>query len=138
MSGIHVVRREKDFSDILVWSASTVGFDVAQETFTIYGSPETRVTFTSKKDIGKSIARLAFLSMSPSASSVPSHVRICGTAASAKDIAEAITDEVPSKQIKIVGLKVEEEKLKLKEGYLSGEIVVPAMHIRYGPLSITY
>ena len=68
---------------------STVGIDIANNEFTAYGSPAQRVTFTSLRDIGRAVARLAILAAAD-AGSVPDDVRIAGGTVTFEDVRDIV------------------------------------------------
>jgi len=108
------------------------GFDIGNKIFTAVGSPTARVAFTSKADIGRTLAQLSILSMSPTtASTVPEHVRICGTLKSMDEIRLAMEKESGAT---INGRTLELGKFKneLKAAFLGGEATLnlsPSQHI---------
>ncbi|EMD41175.1 hypothetical protein CERSUDRAFT_121713 [Gelatoporia subvermispora B] len=68
-----------------------LGFDHRNLTYTCIGPATQRITFTSKEDIGKTLAELALLSLSPpSAERVPDHVRVAGDVKSFEDVRDIV------------------------------------------------
>jgi len=104
----------------------TVGFDFDNHLITVFGSPDSRIAFTGKDDIGRSVAQLSLLSLSPDpkvVASVPEHVRIAGssrTFAEVKHIVESLhRDRTP---IGIESLDLNEQREKLKQDVVSGNL----------------
>lgn len=120
-----------------------VGFDIAARKITTVGPASSRVTFTSKRDIARSVAQLAILAMVSPASlhdSVPSHVHISGCTRSAGDIAQALsealsragsTDAGMETKIEVVQEDLAEARRNLKEAYDTGDVGAPAGYIRF-------
>lgn len=68
-----------------------VGFDIAGNKFVPYGPSSTKVSFTSRSDIGKAVARLALLALDPAtASQVPDQARILGDTGTWEDIRDIV------------------------------------------------
>lgn len=68
-----------------------LGFDTANMTYTVVGSPDTKIALTAKLDIGRALAELSLLSLSPeSASRVPDHVRIAGNNKSYREVRDIV------------------------------------------------
>lgn len=97
---------------------STVGFDIANNEFTAYGSPSQRVTFTSLRDIGRAVARLAILATDSDQSvarSVPDDVRIAGgtvTFEDVRDIAAQVRGVAPAR-IRTEDLRTKRQMLRM-------------------------
>ncbi|KAI0324899.1 NAD(P)-binding protein [Cubamyces sp. BRFM 1775] len=68
-----------------------MGVDLARNTYICVGSPGEKFTLTAAADIGRSIARLAILSLDQqTAARVPDDVRITGQAASYEEIRDTV------------------------------------------------
>ncbi|OCH93284.1 NAD(P)-binding protein [Obba rivulosa] len=68
-----------------------LGFDHRKLTYTCIGPPTQRIAFTSKRDIGNTLAELALLSLSPpSATRVPDHVQIAGNVVSFEELRDIV------------------------------------------------
>ncbi|PIL27917.1 hypothetical protein GSI_09952 [Ganoderma sinense ZZ0214-1] len=90
----------------LAMAHPVLGFDIANNEFTAYGSPAQRVSFTSLRDIGRAVARLAILSAAPpahapaparadgstgeAAAAVPDDVRIAGATVTFEDVRDIV------------------------------------------------
>ncbi|KAH8116734.1 NAD-binding protein [Phellopilus nigrolimitatus] len=117
---------------------SRFGNDLETRTITTYGSSSTRVTYTSKEDIGRAVAQLAILAMlSPAAlsDSVPDYVRISGSPRSAVEVAAAFEHEgkrgdSEKSRVEIVEKDLRKEKERLKDECTAGRVGWPAEHIR--------
>ncbi len=104
----------------------TVGFDIANNEFTAYGAPAQRITFTSLRDIGRAVARLAILSTdtdtdtdadAAAAASVPDDVRIAGSTVTfegVRDIVAHVRGVAPAR-IGTEDLRAKREALKLPD-----------------------
>jgi len=70
------------------------GFDHGKNVYTYVGSPDKKIAFTSKADIGRALAELSILALTSSnAVRVPDRLRICGSAISteeARDIVQLV------------------------------------------------
>lgn len=102
-------------------------------TFTSIGSPNNKIAFTGKDDIGRALAQLSILAMSRTARyTVPDHVRIGGTQKSFVDIKkifEALSEE-GDKEIKIKEVGVQEYREEVRKDFLGGN-KDPSKHLRY-------
>ncbi|GBE78915.1 putative pinoresinol-lariciresinol reductase 3 [Sparassis crispa] len=68
-----------------------LGFDHANNLYTFYGSPNQRVSWTSKGDIGRALAELSLVALSPELSTrVPDYVRLSGETINITDIRESV------------------------------------------------
>nr|VWO94474.1 Nucleoside-diphosphate-sugar epimerase [Ganoderma boninense] len=74
----------------LAMAHPVLGFDIANNEFTAYGSPTQRVSFTSLRDIGRAVARLAILSTNTDAACVPDDVRIAGGTVTFEDVRDIV------------------------------------------------
>ncbi|KAI0645564.1 hypothetical protein C8Q79DRAFT_911353 [Trametes meyenii] len=93
--------------------APFLGFDLQNNVFTPYGPASQRFAVTAKADIGRSVARLALLSLDPStAAQVPDEVRIAGSIVSFEEVRDtfARVKGLPKGEIK------EQDLAKIKEG----------------------
>ncbi|KAI0797753.1 hypothetical protein C8Q75DRAFT_17554 [Abortiporus biennis] len=112
------------------------GFDVANKTFHVVGSPDTKISFTSKADIGRTLAELALLAQSPStASTIPDYVRISGDAVSyddVKDIYEKVRKEEGEEDFKITikSERIETFKAQLVKDIQENPNIPPLGHLR--------
>ncbi|KAH9890553.1 NAD-P-binding protein [Cubamyces lactineus] len=80
-----------------------MGFDVEKNAYTCIGPPSQKVTFTSKADIGRALARLSALALEPlTAAKVPDELRIAGTIVSYEDVRDLVSRAkgVPKGEIK--------------------------------------
>ena len=69
----------------------TVGVDIQNNTYTVYGSPAQKLSTTALVDIGRAVGRLAILALDPkTASTVPDEVRISGDIVSYEDIRDTV------------------------------------------------
>ncbi|KAH9890052.1 NAD-P-binding protein [Cubamyces lactineus] len=76
----------------LEFALTVMGIDLEKNAYTCVGSPSQKFTLTAAADIGRSIARLAILSLDPqTASSVPDDVHITGQATSYEEIRDAVS-----------------------------------------------
>lgn len=113
------------------------GFDTANLTYTCLGSPDTKLAFTGTPDIGRAVAVLSLLALSPDSSSrVPDYVRIVGEHLSyreVRDIVQRIRDKAgvePRGEIALKSEDLEEFKKKVREQYLKEPPTLPTAHIR--------
>lgn len=75
----------------IAFLAPFLGFDIAGNKFVPYGPSSTKVSFTSRSDIGKAVARLALLALDPAtASQVPDQARILGDTGTWEDIRDIV------------------------------------------------
>ena len=94
-----------------------MGFDIANNEFTAYGSPAQRVSFTSLRDIGRAVARLAILSTDSDtgvAASVPDDVRIAGGTVTFEDVRDIVAKVrgVAPARIRTEDLRAKKEMLR--------------------------
>ncbi|OCB86111.1 NAD-binding protein [Sanghuangporus baumii] len=119
------------------------GFDISAGKITILGPPSSKITFTSRRDIARSVAQLAILAMVSPASlqdNVPSHVRIAGCTRSVEEIAQALNKSLsqgkkPPETGEGMGVALVQEDISeaiknLKEVYEAGNVGSPASYIR--------
>ncbi|KAI0642076.1 NAD(P)-binding protein [Trametes meyenii] len=100
-------------------SVRFLGIDVANNTYTCYGSPTQRFSATSRADIGRSVARLAIVALDPAtASKVPDELRVAGTTASYEDIRDLIakTKGIPKGEVKSEDLAVLKARIRQDPG----------------------
>ena len=97
-------------------TALSVGCDVENNTFDCIGSPAQRVTFTSRTDIGRALARLSALALEPlTAGKVPDEVRIAGTTVSYEEVRDAVAQEMGLQKGEVRGEDLAEAKARLRE-----------------------
>ncbi|KAL5532534.1 hypothetical protein ACEPAF_4308 [Sanghuangporus sanghuang] len=119
------------------------GFDISARKITILGPPSSKITFTSRRDIARSVAQLAILAMVSPASlqdNVPSHVRIAGCTRSVEEIAQALNKSLsqgkkPPETGEGMGVALVQEDISeaiknLKEVSEAGNVGSPASYIR--------
>ncbi|KAI0696576.1 NAD-P-binding protein [Cerioporus squamosus] len=93
-----------------------IGFDVENNTFTTYGSPSGKVTFTSLPDVGKALAQLAILAIEPATSAkVPDEVRIASNTLSFEDIRDIVARVKGVEKGKIVTEDLDAKREELKK-----------------------
>ncbi|OBZ65444.1 putative pinoresinol-lariciresinol reductase 3 [Grifola frondosa] len=112
------------------------GFDTASNSYTCVGEPTQRITFTAKSDIGRSLAELALIALSPvSSARVRDDLRIAGSVASfadVRDIAERVRAEL---DVGAKGIELKTEDLasfreRTRGHYLADPTISPADHLR--------
>ena len=94
-----------------------MGFDITNNEFTAYGCPSQRISFTSLRDVGRTVARLAMLATDPdpaTAASVPDDVRVAGSTLAFEDVRDIVTRirGVAPAQISIKDLAERKEALR--------------------------
>lgn len=103
-----------------------VGFHFKERRIEAFGSSESKFAFTSKADIGRSLAQLSLLSLSPDpevAATVPLHVRIAGSNPSFTDIKHIIEKAFPDlSPIRVESLDLNEQREVLKQDVISGRL----------------
>ncbi|KAI0373207.1 NAD-P-binding protein [Pilatotrama ljubarskyi] len=80
-----------------------LGIDVKNNVYTCYGSPSQRFTATDRRDIGRSVARLAILALDPAtAHKVLDELRIAGSTVSYEEVRDIVArvKGVPKGEIK--------------------------------------
>lgn len=110
------------------------GIDLDARTISTYGSSSTRITFTTKADLARSIAQLAILSMSSSAGladSVPSHVRIAGYSPSMRELAGVLQRLDGGNEFKILQADKEPVKKELVETHAEESMEALPAFMRY-------
>ncbi len=104
----------------------SVGFHLAEQRIEVFGSPESKVAYTSKADIGRSVAQLSLLSLSSDAkvaASVPEHVRIAGSNPSFTDIGNLFDKAFPARSpFRVESLDLDEQREILKQDVVSGRL----------------
>ncbi|KAM5535341.1 hypothetical protein V8D89_011026, partial [Ganoderma adspersum] len=103
----------------LAMAHPVLGFDLANNEFTAYGSPAQRVTFTSLRDIGRAVARLAILATNSDigeAASVPDDVRIAGGTVTFEDVRDIVAQVrgVAPVRIRTEDLREKREMLRVR------------------------
>jgi len=113
------------------------GFDTANLTYTSVGSPDKKTAITTKADIGRALAELSLLALSPeSASSVPDDVRIAGENVSyraVRDTVQRVREELGVEPRGEIVLKTEDYdtyKATVREEQLKKPAPGPLRHIR--------
>lgn len=105
---------------------SKVGFQIAEQRIEAFGSPDSKVAYTSKVDIGRSVAQLSLLSLSSDpkiAATVPLHVRIAGSNPSFSDIKHIFEKAFPDKSpIRVDSLDLDEQRETLRQDVVSGRL----------------
>jgi len=103
-----------------------LGLHFAEQRIEVFGSPERKVAYTSKGDIGRSVAELSLLSLSPDsavAASVPEHIRIAGSSPSFTDIKDIFDKAFPARSpIRVDSLDLNEQRDILKGDVVSGRL----------------
>ncbi|PCH43147.1 hypothetical protein WOLCODRAFT_90172 [Wolfiporia cocos MD-104 SS10] len=119
------------------FGVSLLGFDHTSLTYTFVGSADAKTAVTAKADIGRSLAELSLLALSPeSAARVPDDVRIAGQNVSyrqTKEIVERVRVELrvePRGEITLKSLDLTEERAKLREAQLKSPAPGPLGHIK--------
>jgi len=128
------ISKGKNFKIVLLYTGafleivfqSWLGFDFDNRLITTFGSPESQVAYTGKDDIGRSVAQLALLSISPEpgvTASVPEHVRIVGSSRSFTEIKDIVERVYPDRApIRVESLDLDEQREKLKQDVVSGKV----------------
>ena len=93
-----------------------MGFDIANNTFTPYGSPSTKLSSNSRADIAKAIARLSILALDPAtAAKVPDELRIAGTTTTFEEVRDIVARVKGVEKGKIVSEDLAAHKKALSE-----------------------
>lgn len=108
-----------------------VGFDIDRSIFSAVGSTSTKFSVTSKSDIGRALAELSILCMSPAnASEVPDHIRIAGDSISFEEV-RVLVQERTGREIELRTEDLVQYKLQLQETTIRDGEGRPAHWIRY-------
>lgn len=114
-----------------------VGFDTANKVYTCVGSPDVKTAYTSKADIGRSLAQLSLAALSPDlAANVPDNVRIFGSLLSyneVRDTVQRVRNDLciePQAEIVIKIDDVELFKRQVKDRRMKEPAVDPSGHLR--------
>ncbi|KAI0737950.1 NAD-P-binding protein [Daedaleopsis nitida] len=100
----------------IVFAGPILGFDIANNTFTTYGSPSTKLSSTSRVDIAKAIARLSILALDPATSAkVPDELRIAGSTTTIEEIRDVVARVKGVEKGKIVSEDLAAHKKALSE-----------------------
>ncbi|RDX41012.1 NAD(P)-binding protein [Lentinus brumalis] len=100
----------------IAFSGPWLGFDIENNTFTTYGSPSRKVSFTSLPDIGKAVAQLAILAIDPATSAkVPDELRIASNTLSIENIRDVVARVKSIEKGKIVTEDLAAKKEELKK-----------------------
>ncbi|KLO14005.1 hypothetical protein SCHPADRAFT_967111 [Schizopora paradoxa] len=130
---IKEISKRKDFKVVLVYtglfledSLIVIGFHFKERRIEAFGSPDSKVAYTSKVDIGRSVAQLSLLSLSPDpniAATVPLHVRIAGSNPSFTDIKHIFEKAYPQlSPIHVESLDLDEQREILKQDVITGRL----------------
>lgn len=131
---IKEISKGKNFKVILLYTGlfledsliPWLGFHIAEQRIEVFGSPESKVAYTSKADIGRSVAQLSLLSLSSDAkvaASVPEHVRIAGSNPSFTDIGNLFDKAFPARSpFRVESLDLDEQREILKQDVGSGRL----------------
>ncbi|KAI0373209.1 NAD-P-binding protein [Pilatotrama ljubarskyi] len=93
-----------------------MGFDLENNVFTCIGPPSQKITFTSKADIGRALARLSELALGPlTANKVPEELRIAGTVVSYESIRDLIARSKGIQKGEVKSENLEQLKNKLRQ-----------------------
>lgn len=107
-----------------------VGFDIDQSIFSAVGSTSARFSVTSKLDIGRAVAELSILCMSPAnASEVPDHVHIAADSVSFEEVRDLVQERT-GRAIELRAEDLVQYKLQLKETTMRDGEGRPAHWIR--------
>ncbi|KAL1947247.1 hypothetical protein VTO73DRAFT_14208 [Trametes versicolor] len=108
-----------------------LGFDIDNNLFTCFGRSTQKVSFTSKADVGRALARLCTLALEPlTAPQVPDELRISGNAVTYEDVRDLIAE---AKGVQKGEIKSEDlEKLKHKLRDTPGSHVVEYIRVLMG------
>ncbi|KAI0355068.1 NAD-P-binding protein [Trametes cingulata] len=93
-----------------------MGFDIENNVFTCIGPSSQRVTFTSKADIGRALARVSELALGPlTADKVPDELRIAGTVVSFDDVRDLIARSKGVQKGEVKSEDLDQLKTKLRQ-----------------------
>jgi len=111
------------------------GFDTESDTYTCVGSPTQPFTVTSKADIGRALAELALVALSPvSSERVPDDVRIAGATVSFADVRDTVqrvrTDLGVQSAVVVQSEDIEGARARLREDAANGVALRPSVYIR--------
>ncbi|KAG8921180.1 hypothetical protein FRC01_000377 [Tulasnella sp. 417] len=93
---------------------TVLGLDTQGKVYTAVLSSDTPVSFLSRDDIARSVARISVLAAADPAS-VPDHARISGSSISYRDLAQLV-GRVRGEEIKVETMGEEEAKAAIKAG----------------------
>ncbi|KAI8999108.1 NAD-P-binding protein [Trametes punicea] len=93
-----------------------MGFDLDNNVFSCFGSPAQKITFTSKADVGRSLARLSTLALEPlTADKVPDELRISGTVVSFEDVRDLVAQAKGVQRAVVRSEGIEQVKNRLRQ-----------------------
>ncbi|KAL6299991.1 hypothetical protein BKA93DRAFT_803954 [Sparassis latifolia] len=113
-----------------------VGFD--HNTYTSLGTRDKKITFTSKADIGRALAELSILVLTPAISArVPDQIRISGSAISftdARDIVQRVRREFGNiSEVSLKGVDLETTRKGVQESLANNSNfspqAIPLLHL---------
>ncbi|CCM05455.1 uncharacterized protein FIBRA_07675 [Fibroporia radiculosa] len=114
-----------------------LGFDTANLTYTSVGSPDVKTAVTAKVDIGRAVAELTLLALSPdTASQVPDDVRIAGDNKSFREIRDIVQrvrtefDAKPAGEIVLKTVELGPFREQLRKAQLEKPAESPLQHIK--------
>ena len=96
-----------------------MGIDLEKNTYLCYGSPKQKLSVTARVDIGRAVARLAILALTPdTASKVPDEVRIAGATTTYEEIRDTVArvKGVPKAEITVKDLKQLKDSIRQDPG----------------------
>ncbi|EIW60916.1 NAD-P-binding protein [Trametes versicolor FP-101664 SS1] len=97
-------------------SLNVLGFDIDNNLFTCFGPSTQKVSFTSKADVGRALARLCTLALDPlTAPQVPDELRISGNAVTYEDVRDLIAEVKGVQKGEIKSEELEKLKHKLRD-----------------------
>lgn len=115
-----------------------VGFNIDRSIFSAVGSTSAKFSVTSKSDIGRAVAELSILCMSPAnASQVPDHIHIAGDSISFEEVRDLVQERT-GREIELRTEDLVQYKLQLKETTMRDGEGRPAHWIRYVPYFICW
>ena len=92
-----------------------MGINLPANTYTPFGSPKQRVSFTAKEDIAKAVARFAVLGLDPAtAEQVPEEIRIAASTVDFEEIRDLVAQIKGVKKGPMVSKDLVAEKAALK------------------------
>ena len=92
-----------------------MGINLPANTYTPFGSPKQRVSFTAKEDIAKAVARFAVLGLDPAtAEQVPEEIRIAASTVDFEEIRDLVAQIKGVEKSPIVSKDLVAEKAALK------------------------
>ncbi|OJT13021.1 hypothetical protein TRAPUB_10430 [Trametes pubescens] len=93
-----------------------LGFDIDNNVFTCFGPPTQKVSFTSKADVGRALARLSALALEPfTATQVPDELRLSGNAVTYEEVRNLIAEAKGVRMGEIKSEDLDQLKRKLRD-----------------------